>query len=107
MQQDFPSHAPSYSDISEILHAWQSALAAARASKEAELYACVVVLVMESLERYTAVQELIKAYCAPNLGLKSRVLSLCGEGAIRLQPQVALGAACALRFRQLMEAAIA
>jgi hypothetical protein len=62
---------------------------------------------MESLERYATVHDLIEAYCAPEIGLKSRILALCDDGQIRLQPQVVLGAACALRLRQLMDAAIA
>jgi hypothetical protein len=53
------------------------------------------------------VQDLFKAYSAPDIGLKSRVLALCGDGEIRLQPQVVLGAACTLHFRQIMEEAIA
>jgi hypothetical protein len=107
MQQRFPTSAPSSSNISEILHVWYSALAAARASQEPDLYACVVVLIGESLERFTTVDELINAYCFPDSALNSRVLGLCGGGAVHLQPEVALGAACALRFRELMEAAIA
>ena len=107
MQQRSQTFGTSYSAISEILHAWNSALAVARASQKADLYACVIVLVMDPLERYTTVHDLIEAYCAPDIGLKSRVLSLCGDGEIHLQPQVVLGAACALHFRQIMEAAIA
>lgn len=107
MQQRFQTFGPSHSDISEILHEWGMALAAAHASREAALYACVVVLVMESLDRFQSIHDLIKAYCVPDLGLKSRVLALCDDGQIRLQSQVVLGAACALRLRQLMEQAIA
>ena len=107
MQHRSQTFGPSYSAISEILHAWNSALAVARASQMADLYACVIVLVMEPLERLTTINDLIKAYCAPDIGLKSRVLALCGDGEIRLQPQVVLGAACGLHFRQIMEAAIA
>jgi hypothetical protein len=107
MQRRYATSAPSYTDISEILHAWHTAVAVGHASQEADLYACVVVLIMESLDHYSTVADLIKAYCAPDIGLKSRVLALCGDGEIHLQPQVVLGAACALRFRQLMEAAIA
>jgi hypothetical protein len=107
MQRRFPTSAPSYSNISEILYAWQSALAAAHASQEPERYAHVVAHIGESPERFTTVHDLIKAYCFPDIALKARVLALCGEGAIHLQPEVVLGAACALRFRELMEAAIA
>ena len=107
MQQRSQTFGTSYSAISEILHAWNSALAVARASQKADLYACVIVLVMDPLDRYTTVQELVKAYAAPDIGLRSRVLALCGDGAIRLQPHLILGAACALRLRQLIEAAIA
>jgi hypothetical protein len=93
--------------MSEILHTWHTALAAARASEEADLYAWVVVLVMESLERYTTVPDLITAYFSPHAVLKARVLALCGEGAIRLKPWVVMGAACALQLRQLMDDAVA
>jgi hypothetical protein len=103
----FQKVVPSYSAISGILHAWNSALATASASRGAEHYARVVALVMESLDRYATVHDLIEVYCAPDIGLKSRVLALCGDGDIQLQPQVVLGAACALRLRQLMDAAIA
>jgi hypothetical protein len=107
MEQRYQTVGTSHSNISEIVCAWNSALAIARASQMADLYACVVVLVMEPLERFTTVHDLIEAYCAPDIGLKSRVLALCGDGEIHLQPQVVLGAACALHFRQIMEAAIA
>jgi hypothetical protein len=107
MQQRYPTFVPSYSNISAILHEWNRALATVQASREAALNASLVMLVKEALDRYTAIQDLIKAYCTPDIGLKSRVLALCGDGAIRLQPQLVLGAACALRLRQLMEEAIA
>ena len=106
MQQRNHAFGPSHTDISEILYSWNSALAVARASQLADLYACVIVLVTEPLERFTTVNDLIKAYCAPDIGLKSRVLALCGDGEIRLQPHIVLGAACALHFHQIMEAAI-
>jgi hypothetical protein len=96
MQQRHPPFVPSYSNLSAILHEWHTALGTAQASRKADLYACVVVLVMESLDRYTTIQDLIKAYCSPNIGLKSRVFALSGDGEIRLQPQVVLGPACAL-----------
>ena len=107
MRQRYQTFGPYHTDISTILHAWNSARAIARASQDADLYGCVVTLVMESLDRYTTIHDLIRAYCAPDIGLKSRVLVQCGDGEVHLQPQVTLGAACALRFRQIMEAAIA
>jgi hypothetical protein len=76
-------------------------------SDQGSRYAAVVSIVRESLNRFTTIQDLMKAYAAPDIGLRSRVLALCGDGAIRLQPQLVLGAACALRLRQLMDAAIA
>ena len=92
--------------MSEILHTWHMALATARASEEAELYACVIVLVMESLEQYTTIPDLIDAYFSPHAVLKARVLALCGEGAVHLEPWVLMGAACALQLHQLMDDAI-
>ena len=107
MQQRYQTSAPSRSDMSEILHAWHTALAAARASEEADLYAYVVVLVMESLEEYTTIPDLIDAYFSPHAVLKARVLTFCGEGEVHLEPWVLMGAACALQLHHLMDDAIA
>jgi hypothetical protein len=104
MQQRHQTSAPSSSGISEILHAWHTALAAAQASEEADLYACAVALAMEHLDRYTTVQDLINA---SNSALPAYVLALCGEGEVHLEPWIVMGSACALRFRQVMEKAIA
>ena len=82
-------------------------LAAARASEDADLYVCAVALAMESLDRYTTVQDLIDVYCSPDNALKARVLALCDEGEVHLEPWIVMGSACALQFRQLMEKAIA
>jgi hypothetical protein len=106
MQQRIPTFGSAQTEISELLREWNTALATASASRDADRYACVMVLVMESMDHYNTVHNLIKAYCAPDIGLKSQVLVLCGDGEIRLQTQVVLGAACALRLRQIMEAAI-
>jgi hypothetical protein len=107
MRQWYQTSAPLRSDISEILRAWHNALAAARASEEADLYAFAVALAMESLDRYTTVQDLSGVYCSPDDALKARVLALCGEGEVHLEPWIVMGSACALQFRQLMEKAIA
>jgi len=107
MRQRYQTSAPLRSDFSEILHAWHVALAAARASEDADLYACAVALVMESLDRYTTVQDLIDEYCSPDNALKARVLALCDEGEVHLEPWIVMGSACALQFRQFMEKAIA
>ena len=107
MQQPYQTSAPMSSEIATVLHEWRTALGAARASEEAELYACVAVLVMESLEHYTTVSDLFNAYRSPDAALKARVLALCGEGESRLEPWVLMGAACALQLRQLMDDAIA
>jgi hypothetical protein len=107
MQHRYHISAPSDSDMSEILHMWHTALATARASEEADLYAWMVVLVMESLEHYTTIPDLITAYFSPHAILKARVLALCGEGESRLEPWVVMGAACALQLRQLMDDAVA
>jgi hypothetical protein len=92
--------------MSEILHTWHTALAAARASEEADLYAYVVVLVMESLDQYTTIPGLIDAYYSPHAILKARVLMFCGAGEVHLEPWVLMGAACALQIQQLMDDAI-
>jgi hypothetical protein len=107
VQQSYQTFGPAQGSIREAIYAWQWALVTSRASEEAARYAAVVAIVKESLDRFTTIQDLLKAYNAPDLGLKSRVFALCGDGFIRLQPQVALGAACALRLRQLMDVAIA
>jgi hypothetical protein len=107
VQQSYQTFGPAQGSIREAIYAWQWALVTWRASQEAARYAAVVAIVKESLDRFTAIQDLLQAYNAPDIGLKSRVLALCGEGSIRLQPQVVLGAACALRLRQLMDVAIA
>jgi len=106
MQQRYHTFAPSQSDMSEILHTWHTALAVARASEEADLYACVTVLVMESLEQHTTIPDLIDAYFSPHAVLKARVLTFCGEGKVHLEPWVLMGAACALQLHQLMDDAI-
>ena len=106
MQPRYQTSAPPQSDMSEILHTWHMALATARASEEAELYAWVIVLVMESLEQYTTIPDLIAAYFSPHAILKARVLTFCGEGAVHLEPWVLMGAACALQLHQLMDDAI-
>jgi hypothetical protein len=106
MQERSRTVAPSHSDISAALHTWHAALAAARASEDADLYALAIVLVLEVLSPYTTLHSLIIAYCSPDVALRSRVLELCDQGDIHLDPWVALGAACALQFRQLMKDAI-
>jgi hypothetical protein len=107
MQQRYQTASPLHSDISELLHTWHTALAAARASEEADLYACTVALALEALDRYTTVQDLISVYRSPDSALKAHVLALCAEGEVHLEPWIVMGSACALRFRQVMEKAIA
>ncbi len=67
----------------------------------------MVVLVMESLEQYTTISELIDAYFSPHAVLKARVLMFCGEGEVHLEPWVLMGAACALYLHHLMDDALA
>ena len=107
MQQGHQTFGPATSSVSEAFFAWRWALAMTRASEDADRYAAVVAIVWESLNRFMTVQDLVKAYTAPDIGLRSRVLVLSGDGSIRLQPHLVLGAACAIRLSQLMEAAIA
>lgn len=107
MPQGYQTFGPTSSSFTETIAIWRWALATTQISDQRARYAAVVSIVRESLDRFTTVQDLMKAYAAPDIGLRSRVLALCGDGAIRLQPQLVLGAACALRFHQVMEAAIA
>src|SRR5262249_26608725 len=101
MRQRYQTSPPLRTDFAELPHAWHRALETGQASQEADLYACAVALAMESLDRYITVQDLIGVYCSPDTAMKARVLALCDEGDVHLQSQVVMGAACALRFRQI------
>jgi hypothetical protein len=83
--------------MSEILYTWHTALAAAPASEEADLYACVAVLGMESLDRYTTIPKLIDADFSPHAVFKAHVFAFCGEGEIHLELWVLMGVAYALQ----------
>jgi hypothetical protein len=107
MEQRRHTSAPSRSDTSEILHTWHTVPAATRASEEADFYVCVAVLVMESLDPYTTVPDLINAYRSPDAAMKAGGLAFCGKGTIRLEPWVATGTACALQLRKPMDGATA
>ena len=106
MQQRYQTSAPLRNGISEILYSWHTALTAARASEDADLYACVVALALEALDGYTTVQDLVSVYHSPDSELKAHVLALCGEGEVHLEPWIVMSSACALQFRHLMEKAI-
>jgi hypothetical protein len=67
-------------DMAMALHEWHSALLAADASVEAEIYRCVIALVMEYLEPCATIHGLLDAYYCPELGLLRLVKELCTGG---------------------------
>jgi len=89
------------------LHEWHTALAAANASVEAEIYDCAVVLVMEYLELCATFHDLLDAYFCPQIALMRLVTELCTGGEILLQPRLLMGASCAMRLRHLVQEAVA
>jgi hypothetical protein len=88
--------------VAWALHAWYAALDAANASVEAEIYACAADLVVEWLQGEKTFDGLLCAFFSPDLELTRLVTELCTEGEILLQPQLLMGASCALRLRQLV-----
>jgi hypothetical protein len=73
----------------------------------AEIYADALELVLAFLDDRQTVADLIDAYIAPNAELTYLVRELCSNDEATLQPRLLLGAACALRLRELMRQAIA
>jgi len=77
-----------------------------RASIEADRYASAVACVLETLANDATIRQLVTAYQSPDAAVRTHVFDLCGVGNARLDPRVVVGAACALRFRHLMDQAV-
>jgi hypothetical protein len=88
--------------IAWTLHEWYAALDATNTSVEAEIYECATALVVEWLKSEQTFAGLLGAFFYPDLELTCLITELCTEGEILLQPQLLMGASCALRLRQLM-----
>jgi hypothetical protein len=106
MLQQYERVAPVHSEITPALHEWYAMLAAARASIEADRYASAVACVLETLANHATIRQLVTAYQSPDAAVRTHVFDLCGVGNARLDPRVVVGAACALRFRHLMDQAV-
>jgi hypothetical protein len=100
--QQINTVVPTRATVAATLREWHTSLAIAATSEEAEVYACAVALIVEALSRRVTMQALIDGYCFPDLLLRYLVLDFCANGEIRLRPRLVMGAACALRLRQLV-----
>jgi hypothetical protein len=90
--------------VAATLREWYGSLAATAASEEAEGYAFTVALIREALPACDSLQALLQVYYVPDADLRSFVAELCAAGEPPLHPRVVMGAACALRLRQLVAA---
>jgi hypothetical protein len=88
--------------VAWALHDWFTALAAAKASVKGDIYESAAGLVVEHLASQRTCDQLFGAYFNPDLELTRLITELCTEGAILLQPHLLMGAAFALRLRQLI-----
>jgi len=93
---------PTRATLAVTLHEWHTALATATISEEAEVYACAVTLIMDVLACCETLPALLEAYYRPDRVLRYLVSDFCADGEIRLDPRLVIGAACALRLRQLV-----
>ncbi len=93
-------------DIAWTLHEWHVALAAVHASAKAEIYEYAVALVVAYLSDRRTFGALLNAFFAPDRDLRRLITELCTEGEAQLEPQLLLGASCALRLRHLVEDAV-
>jgi len=107
MLKQYERVATVHSEITPALQEWYAMLAAARTSFEADRYASAVACILETMANHTTIQQLVTAYQSPDAALRAQVFDLCGAGVAHLDPHVLVGAACALRFRQLMDEAVA
>ncbi len=107
MRRQGNTDAPTRDEIAWALREWSAAVIAAENSDEAEIYADALELVLAFLDDRQTVADLINAYTAPSADLMYLVRALCSNDEGTLQPRVLLGAACALRLRELMRQAIA
>ena len=106
MRQPENVHAPTRDAIAWALREWSAAVVAAENSEEAEIYADAIELVLAFLDDRQTIADLIDAYTAPTAELRFLVRELCSNDEATLQPHLLLGAACALRLRELMRQAI-
>jgi hypothetical protein len=102
LQEQINTVVPTRATVAATLREWHTSLAIAATSEEAEVYACAVALIVDALTRRTTMQALVDAYYFPDLLLRYLVLDFCANGKIRLRPRLVMGAACALRLRQLV-----
>jgi hypothetical protein len=102
LQQQINTVVPTRATVAATLREWHTSLAIAATSEEAEVYVCAVALIVEALSRRVTMRALIDAYYFPDLLLRYLVLDFCANGEIRLRPRLVMGAACALRLRQLV-----
>jgi hypothetical protein len=102
MQRQGYGLAASRGDIAMALDEWHSALLAADASVEAEIYRCAIALVMEYLAPCATMRELLDAYYWPEIAFLQIMKELCTGGEILLQPRLLLRASCALQLRHLV-----
>jgi PAS domain S-box-containing protein len=96
------SHSITRGGVAWALREWQSDLDEVNASVEAEIYACATELVVAWLQSAQTFDGLLEAYFHPDLELTRLIAELCTEGEILLRPHLLLGAACALRLRQIV-----
>jgi len=109
LQQSYHSTSapPLQSEITATVHTWEAALVTARGGRDVDVYAAAMVPLLDALQRHTTIHALLTAYTAPDAALARQAKDLCDAGGAHLDPHVALGAACALRLRQLMDVAVA
>jgi hypothetical protein len=89
-------------DAARALQQWNVALQRASAGPEADLYECATDLIAGWLSREQTFDELLNSYFHPDLDLAWFTSELCRGGPVALRTDVAMGAACALRLRQLL-----
>jgi hypothetical protein len=93
-------------EIAWALREWYTALAETEQSAQAEIYAYAADVVAAFLNDRHTIDALLDAYAAPSVELRYLVYELCTAGEAPLQPRLLMGAACALRLRELMKEAI-
>jgi hypothetical protein len=93
-------------EIAWALREWYTALAEAEQSAQAEIYAYAAEVMVAFLDDCHTIDALLEAYAAPTAKLRYLAHELCTSGEAPLQPRLLMGAACALRLRELMKEAI-
>ena len=92
--------------IAATLREWYGSLADTAASDEAEAYTFTVALIREALPECDSLQALMEVYFLPDAVVRALVNELCAAGHPPLYPRLVMGAACALRLRQLVAVAV-